>query len=376
MPLGRVLAILTISLRLSSSSFGQDEPTDAKAQYDLGIAYWDLYVEKADAIKWLCKAAGQGHVGAQLQLARAYRNGEGVPKDDTESLKWLRKAVDQGNADAQRTLGLAYHEGTVVPKDDVEAVKWFRKAAESGNSKAQSDLGCAYHAGEGVPKDDVEAVKWFRKAADQGHAAAQRTIALAYHEGYGVPKDHTEFLKWLRKGGSVGGIGFAYFNRGLESYNPKNYEEEKNWDTTELVNWFSKELNKGGVPHTPKRGSAERQAVADGMRKFVMLYGSEPNPENKKIVTSMDYVKVLDQYALVEGIPLFDDGSLALCDIEFLVALKKIGNTWEPINYDARGDVGSRGEWVDFLKGLPSDFPLTLLTDLQKKIILGTFPDM
>jgi Sel1 repeat len=302
-----VLAMLAMSLCLSLNSFSQTEPTDAKAPYD---------------------------------------------------------------------LGLAYHEGTVVPKDDVEAVKWFRKAANQGDANAQCELGYAYHAGEGVPKDDVEAVKWFRKAADQGHAAAQRTIALAYHEGCGVPKDHTEFLKWLRKGKSVGGRGFAYFSPALESYNPKNYEEEKNWDATELVNWFTKVLDKGGVPHTPKRGSTERQAVADGMRKFVMLYGSEPNPENKKIVTRMDYVKVLDQYALVEGIPLFDDGSSALGDACYTVVLEKIGNTWEPINYDTRGDVGSRGEWVDFLKGLPSDFPLSLLTDLQKKIILGTFPDM
>jgi len=305
-----VLAMLAMSLCLSLNSFSQTEPTDAKAQYD---------------------------------------------------------------------LGLAYHEGTVVPKDDVEAVKWFRKAANQGDAVAQCELGCAYHAGEGVPKDDVQAVKWFRKAADQGHVSAQRTLALAYHEGSGVSKDYTESLKWFSKAGADNGIGLAYFNRGLEGYAPKNYEESKKWDAKEFVKSFSKELNRGVVGYTPKRGSAERQAVADGMREYYMQWAITPIPKNKKLVTRFDYLKMNEKYAVAETVPLFEDGSWAddyIADEGYTVVLHKTGATWVAIASDVRGDVPSQYDVMCFLKDLPSDFPPSLLPDFMKDALLGTHTNM
>ena len=89
----------------------------------------------------LRKAAEKGDVSAQLILGRAYKLGEGVPKDLSESIKWYRKAAEQGLATAQFNLGLAYFNGTGVPKDETEAVKWYRKAAEQGDWEAQYKLG-------------------------------------------------------------------------------------------------------------------------------------------------------------------------------------------------------------------------------------------
>jgi uncharacterized protein len=83
----------------------------------------------------------------------------------------LRKKAEQGEAVAQRNLGRKYRQGDGVPrnstettKDFAEAVKWWRMAADQGDAEAQFWLGWKYLEGEGVTKDDAEAVKWWRMA--------------------------------------------------------------------------------------------------------------------------------------------------------------------------------------------------------------------
>jgi TPR repeat protein len=45
-------------------------------------------------------------------------------------MKWLLKAAEQGHVEAYYILGCMYDEGKGVPQDRAEAVKWFRKAGE------------------------------------------------------------------------------------------------------------------------------------------------------------------------------------------------------------------------------------------------------
>ena len=67
-----------------------------------------------------------------------YWSGEGVPRNLTECAKWLLKAAEQGNMTAQLNLAALYENGWGVPKNIEEALKWYQKAAEQGNSSAQS----------------------------------------------------------------------------------------------------------------------------------------------------------------------------------------------------------------------------------------------
>jgi TPR repeat protein len=41
---------------------------------------------------------------AQYNLGMAYRNGDGVAKDEAEAKQWLQKAADQGDKDAASAL--------------------------------------------------------------------------------------------------------------------------------------------------------------------------------------------------------------------------------------------------------------------------------
>ncbi|MBO7638368.1 MAG: sel1 repeat family protein, partial [Treponema sp.] len=58
-----------------------------------------------------------------------YYNGNGVPKDFPEAEKWYKKAAEQGNLTAQSQLALMYSKAEDgVPRNDAEAKKWRDKA--------------------------------------------------------------------------------------------------------------------------------------------------------------------------------------------------------------------------------------------------------
>jgi TPR repeat protein len=55
-------------------------------------------------MKWLRKAAGQGHAQAQLWLAKMYEGREGIRRNVSAAMKWYRKAGDQGDEEAKDRL--------------------------------------------------------------------------------------------------------------------------------------------------------------------------------------------------------------------------------------------------------------------------------
>ena len=128
--------------------------------------------------KWLLKAAENGHLAAQVELAESYayfENGNwwiaGV-NDFAEAAKWYRKAADQGDPMAQGVLGWLYATGRGVDKDLKTAVEWFRKGAAQGNAEAQFGMGFSLRESWLEPynseKDWKTVVDWYVKAADSG----------------------------------------------------------------------------------------------------------------------------------------------------------------------------------------------------------------
>ena len=63
--------------------------------------------ERAEAMEWHCRAAERAERGdakAQYALSQNYRHGAGVPRDTMEAMKWLRRAAEQGHAKAQTDI--------------------------------------------------------------------------------------------------------------------------------------------------------------------------------------------------------------------------------------------------------------------------------
>ena len=204
----------------------------AKAQNKLGAAYMrgeGVPRDAGEGIKWFKRAAEQGMVAAQHNLAIFYQQGtEGLVKDEAEAAKWYRLAAEQGDADAQCGLANLLLFGKGVPQDEAQAIKWLRVSAESGsaegqgclsiassivrqlaeggNADAQFCLGKLYQAGMGhdMTQDYQQAVNWLKLSAEQGDAGAQSLLGFMYVEGDGVLQNHAEGVIWLRLAATQG----------------------------------------------------------------------------------------------------------------------------------------------------------------------------
>jgi localization factor PodJL len=77
-------------------------------------------------------------------------------------------------------LAVAFAEGSGVPKNLQQASQWFTRAAEMGLSDSQFNLAVLYERGMGVKQSLTEAYKWYAIAATGGDSESKaRVDALA-----------------------------------------------------------------------------------------------------------------------------------------------------------------------------------------------------
>ncbi len=116
------------------------------AQTTIGFLYYhgqyyngqEYEQDLSKAAKWYQKAANQGLVKAQINLAAMYLTGQGVGQDYKEAFKWYQKAANQGDANAQYNLGTMYQNGRGVEQSHVTAHAWWNISATNGNRSAYS----------------------------------------------------------------------------------------------------------------------------------------------------------------------------------------------------------------------------------------------
>jgi len=226
------------------------ENSDAMSQCALGEIYsaglLGVSTNFAEAAKWFRKAAEQGDVEAQCNLAHFYENGEGVTKNEKNAVRLYRKAAEQGYDPAQNNLGICFLKGNGTDKDAKEAVRWFRQAAEQGNAYAENNLATCYLMGEGVPQDAVKAVNWYRKAAEQGLAGAQCVLGACYTGGRGCDQDEVKAARWFRKAAEQGYmqaemyLGVAYAKG---SGVPQDYVEAYKWFNLSFAQGFDQSIS-------------------------------------------------------------------------------------------------------------------------------------
>ncbi len=217
----------------------------AEDMYKLGLRYYKgdgVKTNVQEAVIWYRKAAEQGHLRAQSDLALCCINGIGLEKNVDEAIKWFRKSAEQGFADAQFFLGISYEAGNGVNKDMKEALKWYRKAAEQGFARAQFVLSLCYANGNGIVQDLQESFKWLQKSADQGFADAQCNMGVFYVNGYGCEKNVEEALKWFQKATENGNV---YAQKHLAERYAHGDGVEK--DIPKALKWYRKAAARGDV---------------------------------------------------------------------------------------------------------------------------------
>ena len=102
---------------------------DPLASSDMGEYRMEEIIKKAAPTYSYHKAAKQGDVKAQYDLAVCYYKGEGITqKNYTEAVYWYHKAAVQGYTAAQYNLASCYKNGYGVIKDGNTALYWYERA--------------------------------------------------------------------------------------------------------------------------------------------------------------------------------------------------------------------------------------------------------
>jgi TPR repeat protein len=123
----------------------------------------------AQALGFMERAAEQSIAGAQSMCGQIYANGDrSVPQNWTTAVKWFCKAAAGGDMGAQWAMGLCYYYGRGVDRDTAQATTWFRKAA------AQRFPDAARAVQSGVP----------------GHPAVREVLARFTNAGSTAPLRH------------------------------------------------------------------------------------------------------------------------------------------------------------------------------------------
>ena len=130
-------------------------------------------------LKEVLPLAERGLAVAQLSLGAMYRQGQGVPQEDTEAVKSYRRAAQQGDADAQNMLGLMYAEGQGLPQDYIQSYMWFDLAGAQGSEKARQTQD--FVAGKMTPEQIAEARKLAR-ARESPSAQLEKAPAIGANE--------------------------------------------------------------------------------------------------------------------------------------------------------------------------------------------------
>lgn len=177
-------------------------PSNPYARYQLAkIILADPAAEPEQfrtALEWLTEAADAGHVHAQYELGKIYRDGRGVEKDALLAAAWLTRAAEQDSDAAAYALGvLLLTGGEGLAKDVSATVSWLRRSAEGGNQYAQYRLGRLLLQGEEVPREIEEAVRWLTVSAEQGNQYAQYALGKLYLIGKEVPRDPKAAVRWF-----------------------------------------------------------------------------------------------------------------------------------------------------------------------------------
>lgn len=148
--------------------------------------------------------AESGDVKAQVDLAKCYRKGSGVTKDDKKAFTWAQSAAEQKNKEALFLTAVCYLQGEGVTRDEIKAVKIFSELAHLDYTRAQLGLGICLLQGQGVVKNEKEAAKIFLKVAEKGDANGQYYLGKCLLEGIGIAKNKAEAIRWLEKSKAQG----------------------------------------------------------------------------------------------------------------------------------------------------------------------------
>ena len=188
---------------LSRRKLGENQLDEAEAFARSGLAAWprdsgliELQKEIAqrsearsdrkevysESIQSYITAANAGNAPVQFQLALAFANGDGVARDADQALKWFGKAARQGHVKAQYNLALGQLFGP--SPDQANAGRWMESAGNQAYKPAYRVLGWMYTTGTGVSKGAKDAVIWSARGTKWSRPPTRGEVAIEWQRSF------------------------------------------------------------------------------------------------------------------------------------------------------------------------------------------------
>lgn len=167
-------------------------------------------------IQTLTQQCEANNAKACYDLGVAYYNGKGV--DSSKAFSLFKKACDLGSANGCSVVGVFYSKGAEwnsgVAKDSSKAFAFYKKACDMGDALGCNNVGFSYYNGKGVAKDLSKAFSFAKKACDMGWAQACYDVGNYYYGNYGtgVKKDINAAKNYSKKACSMG------YQKGCDNY--------------------------------------------------------------------------------------------------------------------------------------------------------------
>lgn len=237
----------------------------AASQYLLALTHLDEdgpVHDRAEAIRWLDRAATQRHEGARAHLADMAARGDAaahlalgliardIAGNDMAAEGHLRAAASVGDPQGLLALGELYEAGSAAIRDEAYAAVLFRSAAAAairavlharqgatvgilgpgsddwleiaadrtravhrsppaGDSRraelfARYWVGLALLSGADAAANTPRGIAHHRTAAERGFALAEFSLGLLYERGHGVPRDLELARQWFTRAAAHG----------------------------------------------------------------------------------------------------------------------------------------------------------------------------
>ena len=136
---------------------------------------------RPNGVRWLEKAANQGHVEAQVVLA-------------TMCLHGLAEGFASGGTAGGGSL---FGGDAQAGPDFPNAAKWARRAAEGGSAEGQAVLAYILGSGPNDLRNIPEADRWYKQSADGNCPQGHLGHALALARDPSNPETHARLVRHL-----------------------------------------------------------------------------------------------------------------------------------------------------------------------------------
>jgi uncharacterized protein len=149
------------------------------------------------AVDLLRRSADGGDIIAMAQLAYCIDTGRGgLTRDDAKTVDYLRRAGDAGFDGAQIALARWFRDraGYQESADLSESLKWYERSYHQGHSVfAAGELAYVHRYARAAPWFDTKrSFELLQLCAAYRNAYCQYWLARAYHDGAGTARDYTQ----------------------------------------------------------------------------------------------------------------------------------------------------------------------------------------